>query len=65
MNKQEAALHRALCNFCNEAGDPFEPASQWDDNVRHAFGRLCDAYNEWYKTKITPEDSQSGRRPTR
>lgn len=52
MNEQEDALDKALCNFCNEASDPFEPASQWDDNVRRAFDNLCKAYNEWYKMKM-------------
>jgi hypothetical protein len=52
MNEQEAELDAALCNFCNQVGDPFEPASQWNDYVWMAFGRLSKAYNEWYKTKL-------------
>lgn len=55
MTEEEAALDQALCNFCNDAGDPFEPVSLWDDSVKRAFRVLCDAYNEWYKTKMQPE----------
>lgn len=55
MTEKEAALDRALCNFCNQAGDPFEPASQWDDLVWRAFGNLRVAYDEWYKTKVSTE----------
>jgi hypothetical protein len=53
MTEEEAALDKALCNFCNQAGDPFEPASKWDDFVCRAFGDLCVAYDEWYKTKAS------------
>lgn len=52
---EEKELDKALCNFCNQVGDPFKPASQWDDMVLRAFGRLSKAYNEWYKVKTTKD----------
>jgi DNA replication initiation complex subunit (GINS family) len=51
MTPQERDLHAALCQFCNEAGDPFTPASEWNENVEHAFGVLCKAYDAWYSSK--------------
>ena len=50
-SKEERELHRALCNFCNQAGDPFEPVATWDDFVWKSIRRLSKAYNEWYKFK--------------
>lgn len=44
----EHELWAALCNFCNNAGDPFEPASQWDESVWDNLRRLSKAYNEWH-----------------
>ena len=53
LTEQEKALDRALCNFCNQASDPFPPASQWDEYVRKDLAELCLAYSEWYKLKVT------------
>ena len=53
MTDEEAALDAALCNFCNNVGDPYEPVSRWEDGVERSFYVLRDAYNEWYKTKVS------------
>lgn len=48
----------ALCNYCNQVGDPYDPPSEWDKTCEHAFQRLCEAYNEWHKNrKIVGETS--------
>ena len=39
----------ALCNYCNQVGDPFEPPSDWDETCERSFRRLCDAYNDWHR----------------
>jgi hypothetical protein len=52
LTEQERRLDRALCCFCNQAGDPFQPASQWDEYVRRDLAELAAAYNEWYKLKV-------------
>lgn len=39
----------ALCNYCNQVGDPYDPPSEWDESCEAAFKRLCHAYNEWHK----------------
>lgn len=38
----------ALCNYCNEASDPYDPPSQWDESCEASFRRLCEAYNAWH-----------------
>jgi hypothetical protein len=45
------ALNRALCNFLNEAGDPFEPVDMWRDSTWRAVKRLSEA------TKAAREES--------
>lgn len=39
----------ALCNYCNQVGDPYDPPSHWDKTCKHAFQRLCEAYNAWHR----------------
>lgn len=39
----------ALCNYCNEVSDPYDPPSDWDESCKHSFERLCEAYNDWHK----------------
>lgn len=39
----------ALCNYCNQVGDPYDPPSEWDESCKHSFKRLREAYNEWHK----------------
>lgn len=46
-------LDRALCNFCNGAGDEFLP-SLWREEVKRAFAELCAAYNEAYSAGLFP-----------
>jgi hypothetical protein len=58
LHPTELELHKALCNFCNQAGDPFEPTSKWDEHVNRSFKRLCAAYNEWHGHLI-----ETGRNP--
>jgi len=43
------AIDSALCNYCNEASDPYDPPSSWDKSCEYAFKRLCEAYNDWHK----------------
>ena len=38
----------ALCQYCNEVNDPYDPPSEWKSGVRSAFRCLCDAYNLWH-----------------
>jgi hypothetical protein len=39
----------ALCNYCNQVGDPFDPPSKWDDYCNRAFEDLCNAYDNWHR----------------
>lgn len=49
----------ALCNYCNEVGDPYDPPSEWDASCEASFKHLCDAYNTWHKNHaIVGEMSQ-------
>ena len=43
-------LDRALCNFCNQVGDPFEPVAKWNSYVERGFRQLSDAYNVAHAT---------------
>ena len=58
MTEAERDLDRALCNFCNQASDPFEPASLWDEFVRRDLSKLCSAYNKWYVELTTRHRSE-------
>ena len=49
---EEKELDRALCNFCNDATDAYEPVDQWNDSVLLNLKALCAAYNNWYGAKI-------------
>lgn len=52
-------INGALCNYCNQVGDPYDPPSDWDETCRHSFESLCEAYNEWHKNHdIVGEISQ-------
>lgn len=49
----------ALCNYCNQVGDPYNPPSKWDASCKAAFKHLREAYNAWYKNNgIVGETSQ-------
>ena len=53
--KELRDLDGALCNFCNQVADPFEPVSKWDEFVRNAFIELARAYNAAYAAGCFPE----------
>ena len=42
-------IDAALCNYCNQVGDPYDPPSEWNESCVASFRHLCDAYNEWHK----------------
>lgn len=49
----------ALCNYCNQVGDPYDPPSKWDATCEESFKRLCEAYNAWHENHdIVGEISQ-------
>lgn len=52
ITKTEDELDEALCNFCNDAKDAYEPVDQWNDVVQESFRQLCVAYNNWYKEHV-------------
>ena len=51
-NNTEVALDRALCNFCNDVSDRFDPVDVWNESVQHSFLDLCKAYNDWYSWRL-------------
>lgn len=38
----------ALCNYCNQVSDPYDPPSEWNATCEASFRRLCEAYNSWH-----------------
>ena len=38
----------ALCDYCNQVGDPFDPPSKWDEYCERSFVNLCKVYNDWH-----------------
>ena len=57
MTQQEKDLDAAFINFINQVGDPFEPASKWDDFVWAGFKRLHEAHTAWRGTLKTSKQT--------
>lgn len=56
---EEKKLDAALCDFLNQASDPFTPVSQWEDYVWTNFVALSKAYNEWYRVRFMKKEPKS------